>query len=226
MTVRLKYFLVPAALFLLASGGFGQRKELAAVPWAPPADLDFPRGSVASPTAPQPMIGALRLGTMSIRFDRTEFATVREQMGGEQGQRGDMSAALQWLCYGGQDAGGRWALWLTGGEIDGPTIGSFEWRRVEANAQFDPRCAQLPAGETITLSPTPLRLGMSREEVLRRLGKPTLPRGDILEYDYSGQKKTYVVWNTVAVGLRRGIVDSILGAETISNQPAAGAMLY
>jgi hypothetical protein len=217
MATGLKPFLRLAVLFLVAASGFSQRKELADVPWAPPADLEMPGEVAPNPTISEPMITALRIGTMSIRFETTEFATVRERLGGEQGQRGDASAALQWLCYGGQDAGGRWALWLTGGEIDGPTVGSFEWRRIDANAQFDPRCTQLPVGETITLSPTPLRLGMSQAEVLRRLGKPTLRRGPILEYDYRGQKKSYDVWNTVAVRLSNGIVDSILGAETISN---------
>lgn len=217
MITRLKPFLRLSVVCLAAASGLCQRKELASVPWAPPADSDMPGNIAPNATASEPMITALRLGTLSIRFERTEFAAVRERTGAEQGQRGDASTSLRWLCYGGQDAGGRWALWLTGGEIDGPTIGSFEWRRVDRNAQFDPRCTQLPAGETITLSPTPLTLGMSEAEILHRLGKPTLRRGRILEYDYRGEKKPYDVWNTVAVRLRNGIVDSILGAETIAN---------
>jgi hypothetical protein len=163
------------------------------------------------------MVTALRLGTMSIRLERTELAAIRERYGGEAGLRGDAGSTLRWLCYGGQDATGRWALWLTSGEIDGPTIGSFEWRRVDASAQFDPRCALLPRGTTVTLSPTYLRLGVSRSQVLHRLGNPSMRRGVLLDYEYARTGKTYDFSNSVAVWLRNGVVDSILVAETISN---------
>jgi hypothetical protein len=216
MAVRLKYFLGLAVLSVVACGGFGQRRELVDVPWAPPADLDFPSGPAPTPTVTQPLVTALRLGTMSIRLERTELSAVREEMGGEEGQRGDAGTRLRWLCYAGQDTAGRWTVWLSSGEIDGPSIGSFEWRRVDANAHFDPRCVQLPAGASVTLSPTPLRLGISESEVLHRLGRPTVHRGEILDYEYSEQEKTYDVWNTLAVRLRNGMVDSILGAETMT----------
>lgn len=215
MAIRLKSFVI--SVVLLTSNALGQRKELVNVPWAPPADLDFPIGVAPKPTVPQIMVTALRLGSMSIRLERTELAAVRERFGGEQGQRGDASTSLRWVCYGGQDAGGRWALWLTSGEIDGPSIGSFEWRRVDPNAQFDPRCALLPNGTTITFSPTLLRLGMSQQDVLHRLGSPTLRRGNILDFEHMEQQKTYSVSNSVEVRLRNGTVDFILGAETISN---------
>jgi hypothetical protein len=218
MTVRLKYFLVSAALFVLASGGFGQRKELVDVPWAPPADLDLPGDVAPNPTVPQAMITALRLGHMSIRLERTELAAVRERFGGEEGSQGDAGSALGWLCYAGQDAAGRWALWLTSGEIDGPSIGSFEWRRVAENAHFDPRCAQLPRGTDVTLSLIPLQLGMSERKVFESLGKPTTRRGDILDYEHNEEKhighETYDFWNSIALRLVDGTVDSIRATET------------
>ncbi len=216
MAVRLKCLCGFAVLSVLACGALGQRTELADVPWAPPADLDFPNGPAPKPTVSQPIVTALRLGTMSIRLERTELSAVRERMGGEEGQRGDAGSALRWLCYAGQDAGGRWALWLSSGEIDGPTIGSFEWRRVDANAHFDPRCVQLPAGVTVTLSPTPLRLGITEGEVLHRLGRPTVHHGQILVYEYGEQEKTYYASNSLEVRLHKGIVDSILGAEAMT----------
>lgn len=195
-----------------------QRTELSDVPWAPPADLDQPGGVAPNPTVPESMITALRLGHMSIRLERTELAAVREQFGGEEGSRGDASSALNWLCYAGQDASGRWALWLTSGESDGPSIGSFEWRRVAARPHFDPRCIQLPKGTEIALSFVPLRLGMSQSQVFGLLGKPTAHRGDVLDYEHNEQKqishKSYSFWNSVAVRLLNGTVDSIRATET------------
>jgi len=220
MTIRLKCFLGFAVLSFIASGAYGQRKELVDVPWGPPGDLDLP-DVVSKPTVPQPMITALRLGQMSIRLERTELAAVRERFGGEEGSRGNASSALGWLCYAGQDAGGRWALWLTSSEIDGPSIGSFEWRRVAGNAHFDPRCAQLPKGTDITLSLIPLRLGMSQSNVFRLLGQPTTRHGSILDYEHDEQKRvrreTYDYWNDVALRLLSGTIDSIRVTETDSD---------
>ncbi len=167
------------------------------------------------------MITALRLGEMSIRPERTELAAVREQFGGEEGSRGDASSALRWLCYAGEDAGGRWALWLTSSEIDGPSIGSFEWRRVAENAHFDPRCAQLSKGTMIDLSFIPLRLGMSQREVFSLLGRPSARRGNILDYEHDHQKSvsrdTYDFWNSVVLRLPDGTIDSIRATEIDSD---------
>lgn len=218
MTIRLKSFLTFAVLFLIANGVFAQRKKLADVPWAPPADLDLPGDVAPNPTVSKAMITALRLGRMSIRLERTELAAVRERFGGEEGSRGDASSALGWLCYGGQDAGGRWALWLTSSEMDGPSIGSFELRRVAENSHFDPRCAQLPQGTEIALSFVPLRLGISQSKVFELLGKPTTCRGDILDYEHNEERQigheTYNFWNSVALRLLNGTVDSIRATET------------
>lgn len=220
MAVRLKYYLASSALLILASGLFGQRKELRDVAWAPPADLDLPKDVSDNPTVPLPMITALRLGHMSIRLERTERAAVRERFGGEEGWRDDAGDTLGWLCYAGQDAGGKWALWLTSGEIDGPSIGGFEWRRVAQNAQFDPHCVKLPEGTEITLSPIPVRLGASQSQVVRWLGRPTTRRGNILDYEHNEEKRTarhtYDYWNSVALRLLDGKVDSIRAAETES----------
>ena len=216
MRIGLKSFLGIVVLLLFASDAFGQRKELTLVPWAPPADLDFP-SALPRPTVPQPMVTALRLGTMSIRLDRTELAAVREQLGGELGRRGDAGSTLRWLCYGGEDTTGRWALWLTAGEIDGPTIGSFEWRRVAANARFDPLCTLLPKGATVTLSPAYLHLGMSQSEVFHHMGTPTVHHGDMLDYEHAHKEKAFDFSNSVAVRFVSGIVDSILVAVTVSN---------
>jgi hypothetical protein len=167
------------------------------------------------------MIQAIRVGEMSIRLERTELAAVRERFGGEQGLRGDGSTSLGWLCYAGEDAGGRWALWVTSGEIDGPSVGSFEWRRVAERAHFDPRCAQLPLGTDITLSLIPLRLGMDRSRVFSLLGQPTVGRGNILDYEHNHQNlirhEPYTFWNSVAVRLLHGTVDSIRATETDAN---------
>lgn len=221
MTVRLKCFLAVAALFAMASGVFGQRKELADVPWAPPADLDLPENVSPPPTVPEPMITAIRVGHTSIRLERTEVAAVRERFGGEEGFQGDGGDALGWLCYAGQDAAGRWALWLTSAEIDGPSIGGFEWRRVAQNAHFDPRCTRLPEGTEITLSPIPLRLGTSQSQVVKWLGPPTARHGNILDYEHNEEKRTsrdtYDYWNSVALRLLDGTVDSIRAAETDSD---------
>ena len=49
----------------------------------------------------------------------------KQSLGGEIGVKGDAGDALEWFCFHGADALGRWVLWLENGEINGGLIGSF-----------------------------------------------------------------------------------------------------
>jgi hypothetical protein len=73
-------------------------------------------------------------------------------------------------------------LWLESGEIDGGSVGSFQWRRVGPNTRFDKRCRMLPRTNSRIKLPIPLHLGTTETEALQILGQPTARHGDTLLY--------------------------------------------
>jgi len=125
-------------------------------------------------TVPKLMITKLRVSDLTIVLEQTELEAVQAHFGGEIGSEGDASKSLGWLCLHGSDAVGRWVLWLESGEIDGPTVGGFQWRRVPDAVQFDERCRRLPDASSNVEMPIELRLGATGTKVLQILGQPTV----------------------------------------------------
>jgi hypothetical protein len=70
---------------------------------------------------------------------------------------------------------------LEAGEIHGHDVGGFEWRRMSDSTRVDHRCSTAPPGERVIL-PAGLRLGMTENNLIEALGRPTQRRGQTLLY--------------------------------------------
>ena len=96
--------------------------------------------------------------------------------------------------------------------MDGPWVGSFQWRRVPEQARFDARCGTLSEDDKVRLT-LPLHLGMSESQLSEVLGQPTLRNGNVLlyvyEHDTSDKNGPFTVLNTVSIVLRDGAVWAI-----------------
>jgi hypothetical protein len=187
--------------------------------WEPPT-LDFPETAPES-TVPKIMIASFHLANMEITLEETTLDSVKTHLGADMGQRGDASEALQWLCFNGTDANGLWALWLESDEMGGGSVDGFALQRLDNDARVDRRCRMLRKGYGAFGLPIPLRLGMTEMQVRHLLGKPTLRYRNTMMFDHDHQEtihnEPFTVSNTVAVGVRRGVVWAIQVWKVTSN---------
>jgi hypothetical protein len=189
--------------------------------WAPPILWKFNDRALPKATVPKEMIASLRVSGVTIPLEEeTELETMQSRFGGEIGSQGDAADSLGWLCLYGSDGIGPWVLWLESGEIDGPYIGGFQWRRVSHSSRFDERCSALPDTSEVRL-PIGLGLGTSEAKVIRILGRPTSRRGDTLLYEHEHDElirgEQFFSTNTVIVALRGGVVRAIQAVKTTTN---------
>ncbi len=200
---------------LLLSVAFAQTS--AQVIWEPP-DWNFPQETKA--TVSKEMLSALHVSTTRITLEETPLDKVKQLIGGEIGTKGDAGEAMQWLCFRGTDHGEGWVLWLESGEIDGGSIGSFQWQSMPNNAAIDGRCHTLGGSATIKLG-LPLKLGMTEPQLFRVLGAPSSKQGESLiylhEHTLSLKGVPYDSSNIVMVRVRDGKITSIAASKTTSS---------
>jgi hypothetical protein len=169
--------------------------------------------SLPDATVPKEIAGGLQVSNLDIVLEHTEMKDAQARFGGTLGAEGDAGDSLEWLCLRGADPSGRWVLWLESGEIDGGSVGSFQWRRVTPGATFDKRCAALSPDDSTVKLPIALHLGIPETEVLRVLGTPTQRRGRTLLYVHEHQEiikgVAFTVLNTTTVLIRDGRVWAI-----------------
>jgi hypothetical protein len=189
--------------------------------WTPEPLWKFDDHSLPKATAPKEMISSLRIDGVTIRLEEeTELEAMQTRFGGEIGSQGDAADSLGWLCIYGRDAVGPWVVWLESGEIDGPYIGAFQWRRVSRSARFDERCSALPDTSEVEL-PIDLDLGISEKRVIKILGHPTSRRDNTLLYEHQDDElirgEEFFSSNVVIVALRGGVVWAIQVTKTVTN---------
>jgi hypothetical protein len=184
--------------------------------WQPPT-LDLP-DTLPHATVSKEMITKLRVGKMQVILEETPLSDAQKNLGGTIGARGDASEALQWLCFHGSDANGRWVLWLESNEMDGGNVNGFAWQRIAAKAIIDRRCG----AQAIKIElPIQLAIGLTESEVRGILGTPTTEYRDTLVFDHEHQEtirnEPFTASNTVYVELRSRIVWSVQVWKTTSN---------
>jgi hypothetical protein len=119
------------------------------------------------------------------------------------------------------DAMGAWVLWLEDNEIDGSSIGSFQWQRLTKHDALDNRCHTLGKAATVEVASS-LRLGARLSEVLKSLGPPSSEDGKRLiylhEHEAGGTRDDpFISSNTVVVHYRNRIVWAIQASKTTSD---------
>ena len=173
------------------------------------------------PTVHNEIIKALRVADMQIVLDETRWETAQKRLGGTIGHSGDADESLKWLCFYGSQARPRWIFWLQGGEVNGDNVGGFQWRRMVHGEQPDSRCRKLQHKETSIELPVPLQLGMTKAQVIRTLGAPTVQRGTLLTYYHEHEETIdnlrFTTSSIVEVLLRDGVVTAIEGSKTSIN---------
>lgn len=190
--------------------------QSAGVVWQPPT-LDVP-DTLPQATVSKEMITKLRLAGMEIILEVTPLNDVQKNLGGTIGSRGDASEALQWLCFHGSDAKGRWVLWLESSEMGGGAVDGFAWQRIAEQATPDPRCRTQDAEIDL---PIRLALGFTELEVRRNLGAPTTKYRNTLIFDHEHEEtvrnEPFTASNTVYVELRGGAVWTVQVWKDTSN---------
>lgn len=222
---RNMHFAASIALLLLASSGFTQTvsqptTHAARAIWEPP-EWNFPQNVKA--TVPKEMVSTFRVSGYDITLEKTSMKDVEQRLGGVVGKKGDAGDASEWLCFHGADATGGWALWLENGEINGDSVGSFQWQRLSNHDVLDTRCHALRRAGSIIQLPLSLQLGAKSSEVLKSLGPPTLKTDGRLiylhEHEVGGTRAEdpFISSNIVVVYLRSGIVWAIQVSKTTSD---------
>jgi hypothetical protein len=218
-------FAVCIALLALTSAAFTQTNERPnprrdRVVWEPPG-WNFPENVKA--TVPKEMLTTFRVLDYEIKLEETSINDVKERLGGIIGRKGDASDASAWLCFHGADATGRWVLWLENGEIDGDSVGGFQWQRLSNRDILDGRCHTLGKGDSLLQLPLSLRLGIRSAVVLSKLGPPTFKDGQRLIYLHEHEagsarpEDPFISSNIVMVRIRNGVVWAIEASKTISD---------
>jgi hypothetical protein len=151
------------------------------------------------------MIKTLKVSGQTIMLETTDLTAIQKAVGGVIGHRGDAGNSLSWLCLHASDSPGTWVLWLLSSEIDAGSVGGFRWQLVKHTRSFDSRCPDLSGREPIIKLPIPLRLGMTKQDALNTLGKPSAQIGDTLfylhEHELMLHNQPYTDMNTVTVVL-------------------------
>ena len=141
--------------------------------WEPPGFLG--RTVSAGFTVAKDMVPSITIGSFHVILERTHLDEASNRLNAIIGHAGEMGEEESWVCVQGQDQNAPWALWLRSGDIDndidGKVIGGFLLLRRSANDSLDSRCGR--AKDSRIAFPIPLRLGMSRTQVLAILGSPT-----------------------------------------------------
>lgn len=186
------------------------------VVWEPPP-WNFPQDTKAS--VHRSLLTSMQIGTFRIDLEKTTIDSVRRRLGGEIGRKGDAGDAMEWLCFYGHGAMGHWVLWLESGEIDGGTVGSFQWQRLSGTRNFDRGCRSL--NDTSIVLPLSLKLGEPEATVRKFLGKPSLMEGQRMIYLHEHQGLVhgipYDFSNIVLIGTVNGRVAHIAVSKTSSS---------
>jgi hypothetical protein len=172
-------------------------------------------------TVPKEMIGKLRIANFQVVLEETELEAAQKHFGGAIGFRGDGGDSESWLCLHGSDAGGPWIFWLKSGELDGPAIVGFQWRRLPSNETPDRRCSLIPPDKDEIELPLALHPGMTESEMRKILGQPSFVSGETLIYCHEHQEMIhslpYSSDNLIAIVLRDGIVLAIEVSKSTSD---------
>src|SRR5438067_12141953 len=147
--------------------------------WQPPT-LDVPH-TLPNATVSKEMITKLRVSKMQVILEETPLSNVQKNFGGTIGARGDASEALQWLCFHGSDAKGRWALSLESEEMGRGNVDGFAWQRIAEKATIDHRCRTQPIEIEL---PIQLAIRLTESEVRGILGTPTSEHRNTVIFEY------------------------------------------
>lgn len=206
----------------LASISIADAVSAQTIIWEPPSS-DDPVLDNLKATGSTDILPTLHIANVYVVLDRTSFKNVQARLGGTFGEEGDAANTIKWLCYYQRRSPMPWVIWLTGGEITGPTIGGFRWQYLPRSAPPDSRCTALPASGKVAL-PAPLMLGQTRSKAISALGMPSESRPNALYYRHARTfypretpELPFTTTNIAIVSLRNGVIDAIVAGRSTSD---------
>jgi len=174
------------AVLTIAALLCGSEAEANDAPLPPP---DQPGAGAGAATLARMPASRLRLGALDIVLEETTLAQVQAALAaGRIAERGDAGDHILWLCYTVEGEHARQRLWLvSSGELGGAehVVDGVAAAVVPAGAPVPASCPLLPARLTLSLD-REIWLGLTRDELIRRLGKPSEERGEALDFAYDG----------------------------------------
>jgi hypothetical protein len=212
---------------LLAASVLGGEPARAGDMLPPPA---IPTDNAAAATLARMPSSRLRLGPLDIVLEETPLPVVRELLAmGAIAERGSSAHRMSWLCYTYDSDGTRQRVWIISssefGDADHVADGVAA-EIIDAGDATPESCPALPAGLPVWLD-RKVWLGLSRDELVHRLGKPSQERGDILHFVYDsdvklasgrrGPAEEYLVTSHLMVQLRQGRIVRLWASKTTSD---------
>lgn len=158
------------------------------------------------------------LGAFAGRFEETRLDAVRKAVGeGAIQHHGDAAGSIYWLCYRREQQ----RLWIVShGEMGGSdhrvTEVVAEIAEKDAGASAD--CAALPDKFSPVVFDGRLRLGMSRQEAIAAMGKPSKSEADRIFYSHQGKvAKGFDETAWLILGFREDRLVSMRGGKATTN---------
>jgi hypothetical protein len=192
--------------------GVAQPQQLA-IPWQP---ANLCPEELPDPSVPEETVSSIDVGGVRVQLEAAPLAELAERFAAALGHAGDASASRSWVCLQGEDALGRWALWLETGELHGGRAGALLLCRLLDGERPDERCRRVP-GQAV-VGPVGLQLGLTHAVVVAALGPPTAQVADTLVWIHSHQESVvskgdarpqlFDVGSTLCVRFRDSRVDA------------------
>ena len=132
----------------------------------------------AQPTLAQPAARSASLGGYLVQLESTSLGLLARAAGAPLTREREGENVHDWLCMAAREGGKPLRVWAHSSAADGPVSGV----QIEAGGTPDARCPELPAAMQPVSLGEGLRLGLTRAEVVKRLGPPSHEDGGWLMY--------------------------------------------
>jgi hypothetical protein len=132
----------------------------------------------AQPTLAQPAARSASLGGYLVQLESTSLGLLARAAGAPLTREREGADVHDWICMAARDGARRLRVWAHSSAADGPVTGV----QIEAGGTPDARCPELPANMQPVSLGEGLRLGLTRAEVIKRLGPPSREQDGWLMY--------------------------------------------
>jgi hypothetical protein len=153
----------------------------------PPPPLDEHVFERAPPTVRKRLATRFSLGAFAGRFEETRLGAIRDAVGeGTIQHQGDAGDSIYWLCY----RRAQHRLWVVShGETGGPDhlVTEIVEELTEKDAGASTDCAIIPEKFSPVVLDGKLHLGMSRQEAIMALGRPSKSEAARIVYSHAGK---------------------------------------
>jgi hypothetical protein len=207
--VRTKTFLLLLLLFAIPADVCSAQ--------TPPPPFDEHALEQVRPTVKQRLAIRFSLGAFAGRFEETPLGAVRDAVGaGTIQHQGDAAGSLYWLCY----KRAQHRLWVTSGEMGGTDhrVTEIVEELTEKDTETSTDCAVIPEKFAPLVFDGKLHLGMSHQEVVTALGRPSKSEAAQMMYFHAGKvAHGFDETDWLILGFREDKLVSMRGGKATTN---------